>query len=219
MRMRSTAATLPYECRHSFPMCPETTFRTEASSGRSCPHRDGEPSTPSAEQAGNPVTEMLPGGRIHRRRVILCGFRLSSHMVTDLLEQRLFRLEQTLFPSLAIALSCEPVGEDELIDEHARRAMDGLTDAVADHFGEPTLARLWAAEQLRRATVRYIDELIAEARRGRWEAHTASHTWEEIGAVLGISAQGARQRLLRRRDPVPLSSVRPVAGAAPNPPH
>lgn len=120
-----------------------------------------------------------------------------------------------------MALSCEPVGEHNLIDEHARCAVAGLSNAVADHFREPVLARLWAAEQIRRATAEFIDQLIAEARRGPWEARPSAHTWEEIGAVLGMSAQGARQRLTRRRSPVPLPMDRPATAdqSAPHEPH
>lgn len=84
----------------------------------------------------------------------------------------------------------------ELADQYARRVEAELVDAVGDDFPEPVLARLWAAEQLRRATEDHVGELLEQAHRGR---NPDGYTWEELGAVLGMSPQGARQRTLRHR--------------------
>lgn len=69
---------------------------------------------------------------------------------------------------------------------------------MRERFPEPVLARLWAAEQLRRAAEEHVVELLARARHGQAPGEQR-YTWEELGALLGMSAQGARQRMMRRR--------------------
>lgn len=71
-----------------------------------------------------------------------------------------------------------------------------LAGAVRDRFPEPVLAQLWAAEQLRRAAERHVGELLEQAHRNH---RVGNYTWEELGTVLGMSPQGARQRMLRHR--------------------
>lgn len=73
---------------------------------------------------------------------------------------------------------------------------------VRDSFSEEVLARLWAAEQVRHAVERQIDTLLAQVRAARPADGRRQHTWEDLGALLGISPQGARQRALRRRPPL-----------------
>uniref|UniRef100_UPI003F491092 hypothetical protein n=1 Tax=Saccharothrix espanaensis TaxID=103731 RepID=UPI003F491092 len=94
------------------------------------------------------------------------------------------------------------MGREKLADERARHAVETLADSVRDGFSEEVLARLWAAEQVRRAVERQIDTLLAQARAARPADGRRQHTWEDLGALMGISPQGARQRALRRRTPL-----------------
>ncbi|WP_433261607.1 hypothetical protein ACQPZF_27290 [Actinosynnema sp. CS-041913] len=82
--------------------------------------------------------------------------------------------------------------------------MTELGHAVLDLFGDPILARLWAAEQLRRSTEEQVGMLLREARREHRSGQPvhSAYTWEELGELLGMSPQGARQRMLRRRTPL-----------------
>jgi hypothetical protein len=73
-----------------------------------------------------------------------------------------------------------------------------LAETVHEKLPEPTLAQLWAADQLRRAADRQIGELLARARLLGGPGQP-SFTWEDLGTVLGMSAQGARQRMLRQQ--------------------
>jgi hypothetical protein len=101
------------------------------------------------------------------------------------------------------------------VEEHAQKALLALADMVECRFNDRILARLWAAEQLRRTMESSIDDLLAEARQNRGQrTRQRLHTWEELGDVLGMSPQGARQRLLRRRTPV---DPPPAAGDASQP--
>lgn len=86
---------------------------------------------------------------------------------------------------------------DHDVDEHVRRAISELAGAVEEKLPEPALAQLWAADQLRRAADRQIGDLLARAR-SSGDPGRPAYTWEELGAVLGISGQGARQRMLRQ---------------------
>ncbi|MEU5693175.1 hypothetical protein [Actinosynnema sp. NPDC020468] len=88
------------------------------------------------------------------------------------------------------------MGERELVESQARRAESEIAEALRERFPEPVLARLWAAEQVRRAADDHVGELLQEAHDGDTPQH---FTWEELGMVLGMSAQGARQRMLRWR--------------------
>lgn len=88
-------------------------------------------------------------------------------------------------------------GEQD-VDEHVYRAISSLAGTVQEKLPEPTLAQLWAAEQLRRAADRQIGDLLARARLSGGPGQPA-YTWEDLGAVLGMSAQGARQRMLRQQ--------------------
>jgi hypothetical protein len=101
--------------------------------------------------------------------------------------------------------SVDPMGGNELANEYSLEAVMRLADAVEGRLEDTLLARLWAAEQIRRATEEHIDDLLAEARRPGVEGSSRSaYTWERLGAVLGISPQGVRQRALRRRPPLDL---------------
>lgn len=92
---------------------------------------------------------------------------------------------------------------DIQVDEHAQNALTTLAATVERRFDSRVLAGLWAAEQIRRAMDRLIDDLLYEARQSQGgPPRHRMYTWEQLGEVLGMSAQGARQRLLRRRTPV-----------------
>lgn len=89
------------------------------------------------------------------------------------------------------------------MEEHARQALSTLAKVVEHRFDDGVLARLWAAEQIRRALDRQINVLLSEARGSRGQrSQRKAYTWEELGSVLGMSPQGARQRSLRRRTPM-----------------
>ena len=89
------------------------------------------------------------------------------------------------------------MGDKELVEQHIRIAESGLAQAVSDRFPEQVLATLWAAEQLRRTADERVGELLEQAHRD--DLRVAGYTWEELGSLLGMSPQGARQRMLRRR--------------------
>lgn len=74
-----------------------------------------------------------------------------------------------------------------------------LANAVRERFPEPVLAQLWAAEQVRRSAEEQVGVLLVEARDIR-QGGGHTYTWAELGGVLGMSAQGARQRAIRQRD-------------------
>ena len=105
--------------------------------------------------------------------------------------------------SLPTAIKSSLVESELLVEEHAREAVAALAEKVEHRFDDELLAKLWAAEQIRRTMERRINALLAEARgvATPWTRQT-SYTWERLGNVLGMSPQGARLRLLRRRTPV-----------------
>lgn len=90
-----------------------------------------------------------------------------------------------------------------LVEKHAQQALSALAEVVERRFDDDVLAKLWAAEQIRRAMDSQISALLSEARGShRQRPRRKGYTWEELGGVLGMSPQGARQRSLRRRTPM-----------------
>lgn len=88
------------------------------------------------------------------------------------------------------------MGELGSPDERVRALVIELADQLQDHYADPALARLWAARVAQQAIEKHLDDLLAEARSK--QPGQRKRTWDEIGAALGMSAQGARQRFLRR---------------------
>lgn len=91
------------------------------------------------------------------------------------------------------------MGANELALERARNAVAELTETVRDKFPDKALAQLWAASQLSQALQHEVDQLLTTARQAGFPGgRRPAYTWEELGRILGVSSQGARQRYLRR---------------------
>lgn len=75
-----------------------------------------------------------------------------------------------------------------------------IDESLADESSASILAKLRAASELRRKLDAVVCELLVEGRTAVdliWGVRRPRHTYVELGAALGISPQGVRQRLQR----------------------
>lgn len=89
----------------------------------------------------------------------------------------------------------DPTSTEPTVADPTRALITALAAQVRPSMPDDTLAELWAVEHLRRGLETEAGRLLEVAR--STASSKPSHTWEKLGLAMGISPQGARQRLIR----------------------